>query len=75
MNDMESMVHHFNLVMDGLKAPPGKSYFEVEGSKVELGMNVVSEGGSKPDDGESDLLRSSTLSVIPKLVEADCSAT
>ena len=33
MNDMESMVHHFNLVMDGLKAPPGKSYFEVEGSK------------------------------------------
>ncbi len=48
MNDMESMVHHFNLVMDGLKAPPGRSYFEVEGSKGELGMNVVSEGGSTP---------------------------
>jgi NADH-quinone oxidoreductase subunit D len=37
MNDMESMIHHFKLVMDGVQAPPGESYFPVEGSKGSWG--------------------------------------
>jgi NADH-quinone oxidoreductase subunit D len=48
MTDMESMIHHFKVVMEGVKAPPGESWFGVESSKGELGMYVVSDGGSKP---------------------------
>jgi NADH-quinone oxidoreductase subunit D len=48
MADMESMIHHFKIVMEGVNAPPGESWFGVESSKGELGMYVVSDGGSKP---------------------------
>ncbi len=48
MNDMESMIHHFKIVMEGVRAPVGESWFSVESSKGELGMYVVSDGGSKP---------------------------
>ncbi|HET7038411.1 MAG TPA: NADH-quinone oxidoreductase subunit D, partial [Gemmatimonadales bacterium] len=37
MNDMESMIHHFKQVMEGVKAPVGEAYFSVEGPKGELG--------------------------------------
>ena len=48
MSDMESMIHHFKLVTDGIQVPAGDCYFAVEGAKGELGMYVVSDGGSKP---------------------------
>ena len=48
MNDMESMIHHFKIVTEGIRVPPGDCYFAVEGSKGELGMYVVSDGGEKP---------------------------
>ncbi|HEX2092687.1 MAG TPA: NADH-quinone oxidoreductase subunit D, partial [Longimicrobiaceae bacterium] len=48
MNDMESMIHHFKIVMEGVRAPVGESWFSVESSKGELGMYVVSDGGPKP---------------------------
>lgn len=48
MNDMESMIHHFKVVMEGVRAPVGESWFSVESSKGELGMYVVSDGGAKP---------------------------
>ncbi len=48
MSDMESMIHHFKLITEGIKAPVGDCYFPVEGSKGELGMYVVSDGGAKP---------------------------
>ncbi|MEX2530360.1 MAG: NADH dehydrogenase (quinone) subunit D [Gemmatimonadota bacterium] len=69
MNDMASMIHHFKLVMEGVKAPPGESYFAVEGSKGELGMYVVSAGGSKPIRWRVRPPSFVNLSVIPKLVE------
>ncbi len=69
MNDMASMIHHFKLVMEGVKAPPGESYFAVEGSKGELGMYVVSDGGSKPVRWRVRPPSFVNLSVIPKLVE------
>ncbi len=69
MNDMESMIHHFKLIMDGLKVPEGESYFPVEGSKGELGMYVVSDGGSKPIRWRVRPPSFVNLSVIPKLVE------
>jgi NADH-quinone oxidoreductase subunit D len=69
MNDMESMIHHFKLVMEGVKAPAGESYFPIEGSKGELGMYVVSDGGSKPVRWRIRPPSFVNLSVIPKLVE------
>jgi len=69
MNDMESMIHHFKLVMDGVQAPVGESYFAIEGSKGELGMYVVSDGGTKPVRWRIRPPSFVNLSVIPKLVE------
>jgi NADH-quinone oxidoreductase subunit D len=49
MSDMESMIHHFKLITQGIPAPEGDCYFAVESSKGELGMYVVAEeGDTKP---------------------------
>jgi NADH-quinone oxidoreductase subunit D len=69
MNDMESMIHHFKIVMEGVPAPPGESYFAIEGSKGELGMYVVSDGGSKPVRWRIRPPSFVNLSAIHKLVE------
>jgi NADH-quinone oxidoreductase subunit D len=69
MNDMESMIHHFKLIMEGVKAPAGDCYFPVEGSKGELGMYVVSDGGAKPVRWRIRPPSFVNLSVIPKLAE------
>jgi NADH-quinone oxidoreductase subunit D len=69
MNDMESMIHHFKLIMDGVQAPPGESYFPIEGSKGELGMYVVSDGGAKPVRWRIRPPSFVNLSAIPRLVE------
>jgi NADH-quinone oxidoreductase subunit D len=69
MNDMESMIHHFKLIMEGTPAPAGDCYFAVEGSKGELGMYVVSDGGSKPVRWRIRPPSFVNLSVIPKLAE------
>jgi NADH-quinone oxidoreductase subunit D len=69
MSDMESMIHHFKLVMEGVKAPAGESWFSVESSKGELGMYVVSDGGSKPVRWRVRGPSFVNLSALPKLVE------
>jgi len=69
MSDMESMIHHFKLVMGGVKAPAGESWFSVESSKGELGMYVVSDGGSKPVRWRVRGPSFINLSALPKMVE------
>jgi NADH-quinone oxidoreductase subunit D len=69
MVDMESMIHHFKVVMDGVKAPVGESWFGVESSKGELGMYVVSDGGSKPVRWRVRGPSFINLSALPKMVE------
>ncbi len=69
MNDMESMIHHFKLIMEGLKVAPGDCYFPVEGSKGELGMYLVSDGGTKPVRWRIRPPSFVNLSVIPKLAQ------
>ena len=69
MNDMESMVHHFKLIMEGVKVSAGDCYFAVEGSKGELGMYVVSDGGAKPVRWRIRPPSFVNLSVIAKLAE------
>ena len=55
--------------MEGIKAPPGESWFSVESSKGELGMYVVSDGGSKPVRWRVRGPSFINLSALPKLVE------
>jgi NADH-quinone oxidoreductase subunit D len=69
MNDMESMIHHFKVVMEGVKAPPGESWFGVESSKGELGMYVVSDGGSKPVRWRVRGPSFVNMSALPQMVE------
>jgi len=47
-NTIEGMVHHFKLIIDGPKTPPGEVYFPVEGANGELGFYIVSDGAGKP---------------------------
>jgi len=47
-NQMESMIYHFKLIMDGIQVPPGERYSMVEGANGELGFYAVSQGGGKP---------------------------
>ncbi len=69
MTDMASMIHHFKLVMEGVKVRPGESWFGVESSKGELGMYVVSDGGSKPVRWRVRGPSFINLAALPKMVE------
>ena len=45
---MESLIHHFKLVTEGFRVPPGQAYVAVESPRGELGAHVVSDGGTRP---------------------------
>lgn len=45
---MEALIHHFKLVTEGFQVPQGQVYVAVESAKGELGMHVVSDGGTRP---------------------------
>ncbi len=47
-NQMESMIYHFKLIMDGIQVPAGEQYLMTEGGNGELGFYIVSDGSSKP---------------------------
>jgi NADH-quinone oxidoreductase subunit D len=52
-----------------VKAPRGESWFSVESSKGELGMYVVSDGGSKPVRWHIRGPSFINLSALPHMVE------
>jgi NADH-quinone oxidoreductase subunit D len=45
---MEALIHHFKLVTEGFHVPAGQAYVAVESPKGELGVHVVSDGGTRP---------------------------
>jgi NADH-quinone oxidoreductase subunit D len=45
---MEALIHHFKLVTEGFKVPAGQVYSTVESARGELGVHLVSDGGSRP---------------------------
>ncbi|HET6680666.1 MAG TPA: NADH dehydrogenase (quinone) subunit D [Gemmatimonadaceae bacterium] len=68
-SEMESMIHHFKLVMEGPRPPAGESYVAVESPKGEKGYYMVSDGSSKPVRWRIRPPSFVNLSAIPKLVE------
>jgi NADH-quinone oxidoreductase subunit D len=68
-SEMESMIHHFKLVMEGPRPPAGESYVAVESPKGEKGYYMVSDGTSKPVRWRIRPPSFVNLSAIPKLVE------
>jgi NADH-quinone oxidoreductase subunit D len=45
---MEALIHHFKLVTEGFRVPPGEVYYPIEGPRGEYGCFVRSDGSSKP---------------------------
>jgi len=45
---MEALIHHFKLVTEGFRVPPGEVYCPIEGPRGEYGCFVRSDGSSKP---------------------------
>jgi len=45
---MEALIHHFKLVTEGFRVPPGEVYYPIEGPRGELACFVRSDGSSKP---------------------------
>jgi NADH-quinone oxidoreductase subunit D len=45
---MEALIHHFKLVTEGFEVPAGQVYQAVESPRGELGVHMVSDGGTRP---------------------------
>jgi NADH-quinone oxidoreductase subunit D len=45
---MEALIHHFKLVTEGFRVPPGEVYYPIESPRGELACFVRADGSSKP---------------------------
>lgn len=45
---MEALIHHFKLVTEGFRVPVGQVFQSVEHPRGELGVHLVSDGGTRP---------------------------
>jgi NADH-quinone oxidoreductase subunit D len=45
---MEALIHHFKLVTEGFRVPPGEVYYPLEGPRGEYGCFIRADGSSKP---------------------------
>src|ERR687896_145661 len=45
---MEALIHHFKLVTEGFRVPPGETYAAIESPRGELGCFLVADGSAKP---------------------------
>ena len=45
---MEALIHHFKLVTEGFRVPAGQVWQAVEAPRGELGVHLVSDGGTRP---------------------------
>jgi NADH-quinone oxidoreductase subunit D len=48
VTDIESLIHHFHIMVEGFKVPAGEVYSCVESPRGELGYYICSDGSSKP---------------------------
>jgi NADH-quinone oxidoreductase subunit D len=68
-SEMESMIHHFKVVMEGPRPPIGECYVAMESPKGEKGYYFVSDGTSKPVRWRIRPPSFVNLSAIPRMVE------
>jgi NADH-quinone oxidoreductase subunit D len=68
-SEMESMIHHFKLVMEGPRPPAGEVYMPTESPKGEKGYYMVSDGTAKPVRWRIRPPSFLNLSAIPTMVE------
>ena len=47
-HSMEGLIHHFKIVTEGIRVPAGQVYVAVESPRGELGVHMVSDGGTRP---------------------------
>ena len=45
---MEALIHHFKLVTEGFRVPPGEAYHAIESPRGELACFVRADGSAKP---------------------------
>jgi NADH-quinone oxidoreductase subunit D len=45
---MEALIHHFKLVSEGFRVPPGDVYQAIESPRGEIGYYIVSNGENRP---------------------------
>ncbi len=48
LTDIEALIHHFKLVIEGFKPPEKEVYLAIEAPKGELGFYIISDGSNKP---------------------------
>ncbi|MBV8529444.1 MAG: NADH-quinone oxidoreductase subunit D [Candidatus Dormibacteraeota bacterium] len=68
---MESLIHHFKLVTEGFRPPPGQVYQAVESPRGELGFYLVSDGSNRPWRCKVRAPSFSNLSSLPHMVHGE----
>jgi len=48
LTDIEALIHHFKLVIEGFKPSKKEVYLSIEAPKGELGFYIISDGSNKP---------------------------
>jgi NADH-quinone oxidoreductase subunit D len=66
---MEDLIHHFMLVIEGMRPPPGEVYCAIEAPKGELGFYLVSDGGKSAYRLKIRAPSFVALQALPTLVE------
>jgi NADH-quinone oxidoreductase subunit D len=69
VSNIESLIFHFKLVVEGFCPPVGEVYHSIESPKGELGYYIVSDGTNKPYRVKVRPPCFVNLSALPKMVE------
>jgi NADH-quinone oxidoreductase subunit D len=67
--NMESMIQHFKLIIEGVRPPKGEVYASIEAPKGELGFYIISDGSSRPYRLRIRPPSFVNLEALPKMVE------
>jgi len=68
---MESLIHHFKLVTEGMRTPVGQVYQGIESPRGELGFYLVSDGTNRPYRCKVRSPSFSNLSSLPHMVHGE----
>jgi NADH-quinone oxidoreductase subunit D len=67
--NIEALIFHFKLVVEGFSPPTGEVYHSIESPKGELGYYIVSDGSKKPYRVRVRPPCFVNLSALPKMIE------